>query len=359
MTVHSIPRRRTDEHDHGHDAESAETCPLCGSALTGARYKVAMARMERVEKERMSALEASLKQQFADQQQRVAAKAAADAAAQVARAKSDAAALVEKARKEATRAAAAALQPKVAEAVAQAIQTERTKAYGEKLALEQQLEELKRRVQRRAAHDIGEPAEVDLHATLVSTFPEDNISRVAKGVRGADVVIEVIHKGNVAGKIILDSKDHARWSNKFTQKLRSDQITEGADFAILSTTTFPAGKEHVHVQDHIVVASPARVPALVELLRRLVIQNYVMRLSMEARNEKAEAVFAFITSPACSDLIERIAKLTGELDAIDRAETAAHEKVWTKRGDVHRAIRSAYEDFSATLNRIIGTASEP
>jgi hypothetical protein len=49
----------------------------------------------------------------------------------------------------------------------------------------------------------------------------------------------------------------------------------------------------VHVQDNVIVASPARILALVELLRRLVIQSYIQRLSIEARNEKAEAIFAF------------------------------------------------------------------
>ena len=204
MTGHTEARRRPNGHGHAHADDSVETCPLCGSALTGARYRKAMAQMERVEKERMTALEASLKAQFADQQRRAVAKATADAAAQV-----------EKARKEATRAAAAALQTKIAEAVAQAVHVERTKGYGEKLAMEQQLEEMKRKLQRKSAHDIGEPAEVDLHTMLASAFPEDVISRVAKGVRGADVIIEVIYEGNTAGKIILDSKDHLRWSNKF------------------------------------------------------------------------------------------------------------------------------------------------
>ncbi len=111
-------------------------------------------------------------------------------------------------RKEATKAAAAALQPKIAEAVAEAMQAERTRAYGEKLSLEQQLEEMKRKLQRKSAHDIGDPAEVDLHAMLASAFREDNVSRVPKGVRAPDVIIEVIHQGNLAEKIVLDSKNH-------------------------------------------------------------------------------------------------------------------------------------------------------
>ena len=345
MTIHSIPRSRTNGHDHGHDGESVETCPLCGNALTGARYRQAMARLERVEKDRMTALETSLKAQFAEQERTAAVKAAAETAAQI-----------EKARREASKAATAALTPKIAEAVAQAVQVERTKVYGEKLALEQQLEDMKRKLQRKSAHDIGEPAEVDLHAALIAACPEDRVSRVAKGVKGPDVIVEVVYQGTVAGKIILDSKDHARWSNRFTQKLRDDQLAANADFAILSTSIFPAGKRHIHVQDNVIVASPARVPVLVELLRRLVIQNHVLKLSIEARSEKADAIFDFITSAACSDLFERVAKLTSEMEAIDRAETVAHEKVWSKRADVNRAIRSAYEEFAGTVHRIIGGA---
>jgi hypothetical protein len=339
--------RASRQHPHRTQAES-ERCPLCGSPISAATR----ARLDEKFRTELAKAEKTLRDEFARQQQQAAAKAAAE----VAKAKGDAATQVERARREASKAAAAALQPKIAEAVTQAVQAERTKAYGDKLALEQQLEEMKRKLQRKSAHDIGEPAEVDLHEMLTSAFPEDVVSRVVKGVRGPDVIIEVIYEGNTAGKIILDSKDHLRWSNKFTQKLRADQLSEGADFAILSTTIFPARKEQVHIQDNVIVASPARILALVELLRRLVIQSYIQRLSIEARNEKAEAIFAFVVSPACSDLIERIGKLTGELDAIDRAETVAHEKVWTKRADLNRAIRSAYEHFAATINRIIETA---
>lgn len=100
--------------------------------------------------------------------------------AEVGRAKADAAAQVDKARKVASKTAAAVLAPKIAEAVAKAVRAERTKTFAEKLAPEQQLEEVKRRLQRKSAQDVGEPAEVDLHAALVSAFPKDRISRVQK-----------------------------------------------------------------------------------------------------------------------------------------------------------------------------------
>jgi hypothetical protein len=53
MSVETESRPRPKGHDtHNHADEALESCPLCGSALTGARYSEAMARMERVEKER-------------------------------------------------------------------------------------------------------------------------------------------------------------------------------------------------------------------------------------------------------------------------------------------------------------------
>jgi DNA repair exonuclease SbcCD ATPase subunit len=172
-SIETVNARSTGSGRHTHRTQSeAERCPLCGSAISAATR----ARLDEKLRAQLAKAEQTLRDQFASEQQQAAAKAATE----VARAKTDAAAQIEKARKEAAKTAAAALQPKMAEAVAQAVQVERTKAYGEKLALEQQLEEMKRKLQRKSAHDIGEPAEVDLHTMLVSAFPGDNMSRVFK-----------------------------------------------------------------------------------------------------------------------------------------------------------------------------------
>jgi DNA anti-recombination protein RmuC len=180
----------TPRHTYRPQAE-AERCPLCGSPISEATR----ARLDEKLSAQLVKAEQSLRDEFAREQEQAATKAGAE----IAEARADAAAQVEKARREAAKTAATSLQPKIAEAVAQAVQVERTKAYGEKLSLEQQLEEMKRKLQRKSAHYIGEPAEVNLHAALVSAFPLDNISRVVKGVKGPDVIIEVIHQGNIAG----------------------------------------------------------------------------------------------------------------------------------------------------------------
>jgi hypothetical protein len=330
-------------------ADSERCCPYCGSPTT----KAMLARIAEAERERMVSLEASLKAKFAEHQRQAAMKSAAE----IAQAKAEVGVQIEKARKEAAAKATAALAPKLAKAVAEAVNVERTKAYSEKLTLEQQLEEVKRRLQRRSAHDIGEPAEIDLYAAIAAAFPEDRVSRVSKGTRGPDVIVEVVSEGTIAGKIVLDSKDHLRWSNRFTSKLRADQIAEAADFAVLSTNTFPAGARELYIQDNVIVARPARVPVLLQLLRRQIIESFRLKLSTVTRNEKGAKLLTFIASTNCTDLFERAAKATADLLNIEESDAAWQAKTRTKRTVLIHGVQGAHGEFVGAINRIL-TESE-
>jgi hypothetical protein len=238
-------------------------------------------------------------------------------------------------------------------ATAGAVLAERAKYLGEKLKLEEQLQDMQRRLQAKTAHQLGEPAEVDLFEALETAFPNDRISRVVKGVKGPDVIVEVVHQGDVVGKIVLDSKNHARWSNKFTSKLRSDQLVEGADFAILSSSVFPAGSQQLFLQDNVIVAAPQRVPVLVHLLRRQIVENFRLKLSAVARDEKADKLLTYITSPTCTDLLDRIVTLTTDMADLDRTETATHQKTWSKRADLIRGLQGIHDEFASAVSAII------
>jgi DNA repair exonuclease SbcCD ATPase subunit len=99
---------------HAHSTQSEpERCPLCGNKISPATRT----RLDEKLRAQLAKAEQTLRDQFARQQQQAVAKAATE----VAKAKANAAAEVEQVRREATKAAAAALQPKIAEAVAQAV----------------------------------------------------------------------------------------------------------------------------------------------------------------------------------------------------------------------------------------------
>ncbi len=126
---------------------------------------------------------------------------------------------------------------------------------------------MQRKLEGKTAHELGEGSEVDLFEQLRAAFESDRIQRVPKGVNGADVIHEVIHNGRVCGKIIYDAKNRDAWQNGFATKLKADKLAQGADFAILSSNKFPKDKAHIHNQDGVIVANPARVLAIVEILR--------------------------------------------------------------------------------------------
>jgi hypothetical protein len=362
MTMSARPSTaRTNGHDihHEHTTTVAEAqCPYCGQSISRQEFREIQARIQQEQAETFARREQQMRDGFA----RETARAEARFTKAIEKAGQDAAKVAEKKlellrQNQATviNARVAAERGKTAKEVTKAVTQERVAHAAEKLRLEGQLADMQRRLQAKTAHQIGEPAEVDLYEALCMAFPTDRVSRVVKGVPGPDVLVEVLMDDDrVAGKIALDSKAHARWSNKFTSKLRSDQLAEGADFAILSTSVFPSGARQLYEQDKVLVADPARVPVLVSLLRRIIIDNHVQRLGQEERNSKADRLYDFVLSKTCDDLFDGLLALSRDLAALDQTERKAHETTWEKRAALTSAVATIHEQFVRTVADIIG-----
>ena len=146
------------------------------------------------------------------------------------------------------------------------------------------------------------------------------------------MIHEVIHNGRVCGKIVYDAKNRNAWQNEFVTKLRADKIAQGADHAILSSNKFPKDKAQVHVQDGVIVAYPARVLAIVEILRGQVVRMHELRVSNEEREQKSVELYAFITSEHCKQLLEQVEAQAGKMVELDTKEQEAHRRLWDARG---------------------------
>jgi hypothetical protein len=239
-----------------------------------------------------------------------------------------------------------------------ALNTERAKAFNERLKIEQKLQEAQRQLQQKTAEELGEGAELDLFEALREEFSDDNISRVDKGVAGPDIVHNIVHKGRVCGCIIYDSKNRNQWRYDYATKLRQEQLAVNADHAILSTHVFPAGARQVHIHDGVLIANPARVLVLVELLRKQVIHNHGLRLSNEAREKKTSELYDFVTSDQATQLLDHIEARTEDMLELDVKEQKAHTMTWKTRGQLVRAVQRARADFISQIDRIIGTAPD-
>jgi len=243
------------------------------------------------------------------------------------------------------------------QAKTEAVNAEKAKAFSEKLKVEEKLQEVQRKLQQKTAEELGEGAEVDLFEALKAEFPDDRITRVNKGAPGADIIHEVVNNGMVCGKIVYDSKNRNAWRNDYVTKLRQDQIAAKADHAILSTHVFPAGARQLHIQDGVIVANPARAVVLVQMLRTHIIRGHGLRLSNKTRDEKTARLYEFIMSDRCGQLLDQIETLTDDMLELDVKEKRAHDATWKRRGELIRSVQRSHGDFTAEIDRIIGTAA--
>ena len=224
------------------------------------------------------------------------------------------------------------------------------------LKLQADLQDLQRKLEGKSANELGESSEIDLFEQLKSTFEGDRIWRVGKGVNGADVIHEVIHNGKVCGRIVYDAKNRNAWQNEFVSKLRADKIGQAADHAILSSNKFPKDREQVHYQDGVVVALPARVVAIVQMLRDQVVRMHELRISKEGREQKSIEIYAFITSEHCKQLLDQVDTQAGRMLELDTKEQEAHRRLWDQRKKLINSVQKAKSDLAFEIDRIIGTA---
>ncbi|HZT47137.1 MAG TPA: DUF2130 domain-containing protein, partial [Hyphomicrobiaceae bacterium] len=224
------------------------------------------------------------------------------------------------------------------------------------LKLQSELADMQRKLEGNTANELGEGSEVDLFEALREAFPSDRIQRVPKGVNGADVIHEVIHNGRVCGKIIYDAKNRDAWQNSYATKLKADKLAQAADHAILSSNKFPKDKSQIHTQDGVIVANPARVLAIAEILRDQIVRMHELRVSKEAREEKTVALYAFVTSEHFKQLVEQVEAQAGKMVELDTKEQEAHRRVWDARMKLIRSVQKARADLAFEIDRIIGTA---
>lgn len=377
---------------HSHD----EHCPWCAQPVPNGTFQELSARFAERERQHHAALTRDLEARFAAEQASAIARVREDAAKreqalrEEARLTAEAAAAQRYASAEARNAAqlrelqealavAAAAKVAAEEAARQqqavidqtlreqrdalerdkaaAVAAEQAKAFEQNQTFQKRVDDLKRQLENKTAQEIGEGAEIDLFEKLKAEFAEDRLRRVERGAAGVDIVHDIYHNGKLCGRIVYDSKKHSAWRNDFVAKLRQDQQAANADHAILSAHVFPAGERQLHLKDGVIVANPARVVAIVQLLRRQVVQSHALRLSNEARANKTAALYEFIMSERCNNLLASVEEQTGHMLDLDAKEKRAHEKLWKDRAALIRNVQRAHADLTGEIERIIGTGA--
>lgn len=231
-----------------------------------------------------------------------------------------------------------------------------SKAFAETQKHLNKVNELQRALDKKTSEELGEGAEVNLFEDLKQAFPDDRIERIAKGAPGADVIQEVMLNGKSCGKIIYDSKNHKQFRTDHVTKLRTDQLAEKAEHAILSTHKFPQGTQQVYIDDGVVLANPSRVVMIVTLLRQSLVQIHALRLSGVEREGKTAKLYEFITSDLCTQHFKRIDERAEALLEHQAKEMRWHENHWKNEGTMLRDLQKANANLQNEVGQIIGIA---
>jgi hypothetical protein len=223
------------------------------------------------------------------------------------------------------------------------------------LAMQKQIEDLKRRAEQGSQQLQGEVQEVELENLLRVKFPFDSIEPVAKGEFGGDVLQKVVSPaGQGCGAILWESKRTKNWSDGWLTKLRDDQRAAQAEISVLVSQALPKGIETFDVVDGVWITNPRAALAVATVMRHSLIQVSMARQANEGQQTKTEMVYQYLTGPRFRHRVEAIVEAFSTMREDLHKERKAIMKQWAKREEQIERVMGATVGMYGDLQGIAG-----
>lgn len=195
-----------------------------------------------------------------------------------------------------------------------------------------QMDELRRKAEQSSQQAQGEVVELQIEGLLREAFPHDDISEVAKGVKGADLVQTVqTRTGARCGSIVWEIKQTKSWSDGWPEKLKGDAREAKAEIAVIVTAAMPKGVERIGQVDGVWVVDHKSLLGLALALRSSLIEVAQARQAQVGRKDKAEEVYSYVVGTEFRSRIQTLVEtFVAQKEDLD-AEKRALDKIWAKR----------------------------
>jgi len=198
--------------------------------------------------------------------------------------------------------------------------------------LKDALEDAKRKAEQGSVEAQGETLEDDLEEWLKRHFPYDEVEAVKKGAQGADVKQVVKDQyGKPAGMILWESKNAKNWSAGWVQKLKDDQRKAGADIGLLVTASLPSDIKQFGTKDGIWVTGYPIPLGVVSLMRESIMSLAFERQASVGKDEKMEALYAYLTGPEFRQKVETIVETFAAMKEQLESEKRSMTRIWNAR----------------------------
>lgn len=217
-------------------------------------------------------------------------------------------------------------------------------------------EELKRKLEQGSQQTQGESLELALEEELKKEFPNDVISEVKKGVRGADLIQEVIDKLNRScGTIIWESKN-AKWSEAWISKLREDQRQVKADLAVLVSVDLPKDIKTYNFKNGVWICSHKFFVPLAIALRFNLVNIYFEKQNAVGVGEKMKVLYEYLTGNEFKHRVEGIVEAFGILQDDIEKEKRWFSSKWARQEKEIRKVIDHTHGMYGDLQGVTGRA---
>ena len=350
-------------------AAAHEECPYCGTAIAKTKVAEVTARIRGEEQRRLATVEMQAREKY-EAQLKEAHEKIAQANVERAAFELKLKQAVDTATATARKAADDEHAKKLADELARArevIKLDYDKqmlkyaadANKEKEELAKKVTELQRKLDAKGARD--EAADIDIYEELRAAFADsgDRIVRMPEDAGGATIVHEVMYKGALCARILIDGKIRGgNFQTAYATKLHDEMVASRADYALLATIAFPKDQHDLCEHNGVLLVHPTRVVALLTILRRSLVKMFQAKLSTNEREQKVTKLYKFVTSEACRKKLAEPGRLADALLKLDVAELQAHEAMWKKRGELERKIQSVMTDVIDDIDAIVDGTDE-
>lgn len=223
------------------------------------------------------------------------------------------------------------------------------------IAMQRQIEDLKRRAEQGSQQLQGEVQELELEALLCAKFPRDTIQPVPKGEFGGDVLHRVVGPTNqICGTILWESKRTKNWSDGWLPKLREDQRTAKAEMAVIISQVLPRDVDTFGLVDGVWVADPKVALPVAISLRQTLIEVACVRQTSEGQQTKMEMVYGYLTGPRFRQRVQAIVEAFSSMrEDLDR-EKKVITRQWAKREEQIDRVMNATVGMYGDLQGIAG-----
>lgn len=201
----------------------------------------------------------------------------------------------------------------------------------------------------------GEVLELQVEDELRRLFPQDDITEVKKGQRGADVT-QVVKTplGVTAGTILWEAKN-AQWQGSWHAKLRADMREAGADHAVLISANMPDTMEAVtHLDGTEWAARPAAVGALATMLRQSVLHAHDVTRLHESSDEKVRVLLAYVTGPEFRHRLDSMLDAFTGLQHEQEHQKRVMTQSWAKQEKAVRCLTDSVMGLSGDFAGLAG-----